>query len=400
MKRQTTLKTGPHRPKTKTKRKHPPCLKSSPKLSINEKQYYLYSIKERTKELECMYNVAKIITAAKGLNEIFTDVADIIPSGWQWPEKTSCRIYFDDEIYLSTNFKESIFKQSSSILVNDKPRGKLEIFVSSISSKTSKSKEIFLKEEQKLVDSIARTLSTLINAHHEKNQLNAQLLHADRLSTIGQLAAGITHELSEPIGNILGFAQLVLGSKTLSPENKNDIYKIEKAALYARGIIKKLMTFARQDLGQGKMLDLNTLLNDVVFLFESRCEKEGIVLKIKFDKKSPKIIADGGQIQQVVVNLVVNAIQAMPDGGELLLQSVVNQKEVMIMVKDTGIGMSTDTLQKIFLPFFTTKDINEGTGLGLAVVYGIIQSHKGKINVHSFPGEGSTFEIILPLANL
>ncbi|MBF0363950.1 MAG: hypothetical protein HQK50_00175 [Oligoflexia bacterium] len=361
----------------------------------DREQIYLGKIRERTKELQCMYEVARIITSSQRLPEIFSEVANAVPMGWQYPKKCCCRIFVDQQSYHSANFKESSNRLQSNILVKTERRGWIEMH--------APAKISFLKEEQDLLDGISRTLSSVISSDYEKKYLNAQLLHADRLSTIGQLAAGVTHELSEPLANILGFSQLLLKNPELTPSIHADLKKIEKASLYARDIIRKLMTFARSNPGQMNAVSLNDVVHEALFLFESRCAKENITLCLQLAHESelPLIVANSGQIKQVLINLVVNAIQAMPNGGTLIISTnnatTTSATFVSLVVKDSGTGMSKEVLDKIFLPFFTTKDVTEGTGLGLAVVYGIINSHKGKIKVESSVGVGTIFEILFPL---
>jgi len=134
-----------------------------------------------------------------------------------------------------------------------------------------------------------------------------------------------------------------------------------------------------------------------LYFLEARCVKQGIVLERRLDPTLPSITADSSQLEQVLVNLVVNAIQAMPKGGTLVIETRARARFVVIAVEDTGMGMSEEVKGKIFLPFFTTKDIDQGTGLGLAVVHGIVSGHGGSIRVESTLGRGSRFEIELPV---
>ena len=169
------------------------------------------------------------------------------------------------------------------------------------------------------------------------------------------------------------------------------------ASLNAREVIKKLLLFARQAPSKKEMVNLNQLIKDGLHFFEARCAKEGIELDRLLSNDLPKIKCDRAQLNQVLVNLVVNAIQAMPQGGKLTIETNTTDDNVYLIVKDTGIGMTDDVIKKIFNPFFTTKDVNEGTGLGLSVVHGIITSHKGMIKAESSVDKGSRFEIKLPI---
>jgi len=259
----------------------------------------------------------------------------------------------------------------------------------------------FLRDERRLIDAVANQVAVMIERRHaeeERARLETQLRHADRLATIGQLAAGVAHELNEPLGNVLGFAQLASKSPALPQAAADDIKKVVTAALHAREIVSKLMLFARQKMPAHGQVKLNELVQNGLYLLESRCAKAGIRVVRRLDPGVPDIAADAGQIQQVLVNLVVNAIQAMPEGGALTITTEHNGDAVALIVEDTGIGMSADVLNKVFMPFFTTKAVGEGTGLGLSVVHGIVTAHGGSIEAESRPGQGARFRVLLPIA--
>jgi len=258
----------------------------------------------------------------------------------------------------------------------------------------------FLKEERILIEALAREISLIVirkRAEEEKLRLQEQLRHADRLATIGQLSAGVAHELNEPIGSVLGYSQLIYKHPDLPGQIKQDAEKIMKASLHAREVVKKLMLFARQTPPKKIRVNLNQVVEEGFYFLESRCAKEGIKVVCSLSENLPEVTADPAQLTQVLVNLVVNSIQAMPKGGELTVQTKALNESVLLIVKDTGVGMSENVMNKIFLPFYTTKDVGRGTGLGLAVVHGIVTSHEGAIHVTSKEGQGTTFKIQLPL---
>ncbi|MDT8304088.1 MAG: ATP-binding protein, partial [Sedimentisphaerales bacterium] len=257
----------------------------------------------------------------------------------------------------------------------------------------------FLKEERNLINAVAKQVALIIErkqAEKEKLKLHNQLLHADRLATIGMLAAGVAHELNEPVGNILGFAQLAKKCPGIPDSVEHDIGKIETASLHAREIIQKLLVFARQAQPNKTHVNFNQVVQDGLYFFEARCAKEGIELICLLSPDMPEITADPGQLNQLMVNLVVNSLQSMPGTGKIKVQTRFSEHNVYLIVEDTGTGMSKEVLDKIFVPFFTTKDVGHGTGLGLPVVYGIVTAHGGTIDVKSKPGCGTRFEIQLP----
>jgi signal transduction histidine kinase len=220
------------------------------------------------------------------------------------------------------------------------------------------------------------------------------------LATIGQLAAGVAHELNEPLGNILGFAQLAKKCPGLPNQAEQDIGKILSASLNAREVIKKMLVFARQIPPQKKEVHLNQVVEEGLSFLESRCAREGIEMVRSLHPDLPEISADPVQLNQVLVNLVLNALQAMPTGGRLTVKTQMGRDHISLIVEDTGIGMSKKVMKQIFTPFFTTKDVGQGTGLGLPVVHGIITSHGGSIQVESKVGGGTRFEIQLPVEEL
>jgi signal transduction histidine kinase len=230
----------------------------------------------------------------------------------------------------------------------------------------------------------------------EASRLQEQLRHAERLATVGQLSAGVAHELNEPLGAILGFAELVSQSSGLPDQAARDVDRIIKAALHAREIIRKLMIFTRQMPTRKAPCDLNQVATEGLYFLASRCEKEAIAVVHQLEDALPPVMADPSQMHQVLVNLVVNAIQAMPGGGTLTMATYSGPGKVFLRVTDTGIGMSPEVQRQLFVPFFSTKDVGQGTGLGLAVVHGIVTAHGGTVTVRSEVGRGSSFEICIP----
>ncbi len=232
----------------------------------------------------------------------------------------------------------------------------------------------------------------------ERSRLEEQLRQADRLATIGMLAAGTAHELNEPLGSILGFAQLAAKTPELPEPAARDLAKISKAALHAREIIKKLLLFARQTPPRKAAIELNRIVEEGIELLTPQCEKGAIQVERSLCPDLPPIVADPGQVRQIVLNLVVNALQATPRGGHIEVGTSADATHVQLQVEDFGAGMSEDVIAQIFLPFYTTKEIGQGTGLGLSVVHGIVAAHGGTVEVVSAPGKGARFSVRLPLA--
>lgn len=354
---------------------------------------------ERVKELTCLYGIAQAAERPEtSLEEILQRIVGLLPQAWQYPEIAFGRIILDGVSYSTPGFQDSRQKQSATITVNGKNRGVVEVIYTE--KKPRLEEGPFLKEERSLIDAVARQIALLIErreAEEDKSELQDQLRHADRLATIGQLAAGVAHELNEPLGNILGFAQLAQKYPGLPKQAEKDIEQIVAASLHAREVIKKLLLTARQMPPRKTQVNLNQVVEEGLYLFEARCAKEGIEVVRSLSPDLPEITADPGQLNQVLVNLVVNSVQAMPEGGRLMVQTLARKDHVSLVVEDTGVGMSEEVMKQIFIPFFTTKDVDQGTGLGLAVVDGIVTSHGGSIKVESEVDHGTRFDVQFPL---
>jgi signal transduction histidine kinase len=359
-------------------------------------------LRERVKELMCLYGIAKIVEQGNlPLEEILHGIVKLLPSAWLYPDIASARIILDDLTYTTHEFQEGVHRQAAGILVGGILRGNVEVTYSQ--EKPELDEGPFLKEERNLIDAVSREIALIIErtqSEEDKEKLQEQLRHADRLATIGQLSAGVAHELNEPIGSILGFAQLLQKDTDLSTQAKKDIEKIMRASLHAREVIKKLMLFARQMPPNKTRINLNQIIDESLYFLESRCAKESIKVVRKLSPKLPDVTADQAQMTQILVNTVVNAIQAMPYGGQLTVRTKTSDNSVLLLIEDTGVGMEENIQRQIFQPFYTTKDVGQGTGLGLAVVYGIVTSHGGTIHVDSTVGVGTTIEIRLPSMGL
>ncbi len=357
------------------------------------------ALRERVKELSCLYRISRMFETAVGSpEEVFQRIVELIPPAWQYPEIAAARLVLDGQRYETPGFEAGCSQQTSEVIVEARCRGAVEVIYRE--ARPALDEGPFLKDERSLLDAIARQIAVMVehqDAEQERARLQKQLMHADRLATIGQLAAGVAHELNEPLSSILGFAQLLKRDAALPEGGRQDVEKIVTAALHAREIIKKLLLFARQTPTFKGPVDLNRVVVGAIDLFKHQFEKEGIELSCVLCPQLPVLAADAGQLTQVLVNLVVNAVQAMPQGGKLIIQTSVQDAHVVCAVEDTGVGMTEEVLDRLFVPFFTTKEVNQGTGLGLPVVHGIVTAHGGTIAVASTPGRGSTFTIRLPL---
>jgi signal transduction histidine kinase len=358
-----------------------------------------WALRERVKELTCLYGIARADEPGTPLAEALERIAALLPPGWQYPELCAARIELDELATSTPGFSDGVQRQSAEIVIDGRRRGCVEVVYAI--EKPTLDEGPFLKEERSLINEVARQVSLIVErrqAEEEKVRLQEQLRHADRLATIGQLAAGAAHELNEPLGGVLGFAQLALKYPELPEPTRRDLGRIVTAAMHARDVIKKLILFGRQSQPRKSNVDLNAVVREGLEFIEARCRTEGIAVEKRLGQALPAVRADPGQLRQVLVNLAVNAVQAMPKGGRLAIETRAEGQDVVLEVADTGVGMSEEVQRQIFMPFFTTKDVGQGTGLGLSVVHGIVTAHGGSIEVESRPGRGSRFVVRLPLA--
>jgi signal transduction histidine kinase len=230
-----------------------------------------------------------------------------------------------------------------------------------------------------------------------KVQLEDQLLQVEKLSSIGLLAAGIAHEVNTPITGISSYTQMLLKETPESDRRKRILEKIEKQTFRAAEIVNGLLNFARMNGSEFKELDINTLIQESLSLLEHQLRHSHIRVEPEYDRALPRVYGNSGKLQQVFINLFLNARDAMPAGGALNVKTGMNDSMVMIDIWDTGVGISQENIKRIYDPFFTTKTTGKGTGLGLAVTYGILQEHGGRIFVDSAPGKGTHFKIKLPI---
>ncbi len=231
----------------------------------------------------------------------------------------------------------------------------------------------------------------------QKVRLEGQLQQAERLSSIGLFAAGIAHEVNTPLAGISSYAQMLLDETVEGDPNRELLEKIEQQSFRASEILNNLLNFARFSDRDFEEVNLNTLMLDTLSLLEHQFRKSAVEVDLDFEPTLPKTLGNGGKLQQVFMNLFLNARDAMPSGGRLRLSSRRVNSELLIQIQDSGGGISREDIQRIYDPFFTTKAVGEGTGLGLSVTYGIIQEHSGKISVDSVPGKGTTFSLYFPL---
>lgn len=249
---------------------------------------------------------------------------------------------------------------------------------------------------------LCRAIDSMAHSIEEREDLlqqatRQQIGRSEQLASVGRLAAGVAHEVNNPLTGVLAFADLLRDKENLDSQDREDVELIIRETKRAREIVRGLLDFARETPSRKAPLAVNNLLRQTLQLLGKREAFQNIYLVDDLAADLPLIQGDKNQLQQVFVNLSLNACEAMPDGGTLMITSALADEAVVIQITDTGMGIKREHLDKIFEPFFTTKPVGKGTGLGLAVSYGIIQQHGGTVEVQSEERKGTTFVIRLPL---
>ena len=249
---------------------------------------------------------------------------------------------------------------------------------------------LYLGEEIKEILCIARDIT-------KEKLVQEQLSNAEKMASLGTLAAGVAHEINNPLGIIIGFGELLLENTPRETQAYQDIKLILKHALHCKSIVQNLLNFARPTEDLSKAIDINEAIKEVINVVRHTLEINNIQMKIEFASSLPLVQGDKKQLQQVFLNLIINAMDAMPDGGELSITTRLDEQQAIeVLFQDTGCGIKEEDLGKIFDPFFTTKPEGRGTGLGLSISYSIISKHNGRIRCESEENKGATFIIDLP----
>ena len=243
------------------------------------------------------------------------------------------------------------------------------------------------------------TIHLLVKDIEQKRLMEEQIAQADKLASIGQLSAGVAHEINNPLGIILGYTQLLIRDDDPNKEGYEDLKIIEKHAKNCQSIVADLLSFSRSSKPEKEIINVHKIIDGVITFIQQHSGLDGVEIIRQYDRQIPSMVLDEKKIKQVFINLIMNAKHAVGKTGSIILSSEYDPVEnlIAIKIKDTGHGIKEEHLNRIFDPFYTTKPIGEGTGLGLSVSYGIIKNHGGDILAESQLGKGSTFTVFLPV---
>jgi len=354
-------------------------------------------LKERIKELTCLYEVSSIIVNANvGLiQDTLEAVAFCLKKAFQHPNKTEITITTNEFSFSTNENVEGFLQLKSDLKIFNQKKGEV---IAHLEAQELPRKD-FLKEEQLLLDNIALKLGSMFERLEiEKNErsLKRQMERVDRLSILGEITAGIAHELNTPLANILGYAELLQEDLKEDQKTANDLDKIVQNAIFTREVVKKLMFFACEMPQQMKRVNIIPNIINAINLLEASFRKKQVKYLVKIEAEELWLRADPIQVTQIIFNLLINAIYFSPKNGLVEIEAYQSEKDIVLRISDQGQGFTPDALTKIFQPFFSTKPIGEGSGLGLSVVHGIITSHKGSIVAENNTKNGATFTVSLP----
>jgi signal transduction histidine kinase/iron only hydrogenase large subunit-like protein len=253
-----------------------------------------------------------------------------------------------------------------------------------------------LEQSKKIYQQLEKSHRELQLSHQALEQAQFQLIRTEKLVALGELAAGVAHEINNPLGTITIYTHLLLKGLEKDDPRREDVELILSEANRTKEIVQGLLSFARETKLRPGPTNINELLEDVLGLLVNQSLFHNIKIKKSFFQNLPTIFADATQLKQVFLNIILNAAQAMEGKGNLVISTIQEKKQIKVKIQDTGPGIPPEIMGKLFNPFFTTKE--KGTGLGLAISYGIIERHSGKIDIETKLGKGSTFIVSLPIS--
>lgn len=353
-------------------------------------------LSERIKELACLYEVTNILNHdSYSVFDVLKNIASILKEAWRFSDKAIVEICYHDFHYFSSEIKTTTVFLKEELVLDYQIAGEIKVHYPAKDYLGSD----FLVDEIKLLKKVAYEIGVFLEK--KENKVKEALLkksaeRVDRLSILGEITAGIAHELNTPLGNILGFAELIKQQNN-NPQIERDITKIINAAIYSREIVKNLMFFSCEMPQNKTVLLVKPIILRALALLGPNFKKGNLHFKISFADDGIKAQIDDIQLTQVLFNIVLNAIHVSPQKSVIHIDVYATDVDFIIEIKDNGPGIPLKIKDKIFEPFFTTKPIGEGTGLGLSVVHGIIKSHRGDIQAFDNIPNGTIFKIKLPL---
>jgi len=362
----------------------------------------LRELTDRNRIISCLYSVGEVIRSSVTDPELFEAVALLIRPACYRPEVTHARIVFDGQRYGEPDFVSSPWGFSSEITVAGRVRGTIDICYQLEDSGSEP--RLYMREDRDLIEAIAHTLGET----EDRRNAEARVIQASKLASIGELAAGVGHEINNPINGIMNCADILLGTLADGSKERKYAELVRSEADRVAAIVRSLLTFSRQDGGHHSLARLTDIVGAVLSLTRKSIAKANIELTVDVPENLPKVRCRSERIQQVVMNLIINAIHALEEkypsqdpGKRLSISAAPIQngatRYLRLTVEDWGTGIHPSYKDRLFEPFFTTKGRDRGTGLGLSVSDGIVKEHDGQITVESELGKFTRFNVDLPV---
>jgi len=354
-------------------------------------------LKERIKELKCLYEVSSIMIKCdyNNIEHTLKEISICLKNSLLYNNQAYVEIKTNDSIITSEVLPKNMVSISSPIYVFNKKEGLIKagydekLFVQSD----------FLQEEIPLITKIGTEIGSLLERKKIREDeviLERKVQRVDRISILGEISAGIAHELNTPLANILGFAELLKSRFKTDNKVVNDIDKIINSAIFSREVVKKLMFFACEMPQKILVVNINEVITDAITLLTPTLKKHNINCELNFSSPTIKFKVDSIQLTQVVFNLILNAIYFSQPGSTIRVEVSNNKSGLLISISDEGSGIKSNISDKIFNPFYTTKPVGDGAGLGLSVVHGILKSHGGTITHKPNIPKGTIFIVNFP----
>ncbi|MBE7628835.1 sensor histidine kinase [Tenacibaculum piscium] len=354
-------------------------------------------LKERIKELTCLYNVSSLVrnTDFSNIEILLKGIASNVVASIRYP--VSAFVAIETQKYHVVAGKEDL--DAIFILDAIKVFGDIIGTIKVGYARAKFSENAFLEEEKLLLNKVASEIGDFFERKQLKEReilSKRQMERVDRLAILGEITAGIAHELNTPLANILGFTELLQERFKEDKIGAKDLKKVINSAIYSREVVKKLMFFSCEMPQQMEVINCVPIIKQAISLLRPNFRKKNITAQLHFNKKNIPLKVDKIQLTQVIFNLVINAIYFSPIDGEIEIEIEQTKSTVKLKISDKGTGISATVKENIFNPFFTTKPTGEGSGLGLSVVHGIVKSHGGTIKYKSNKPTGAIFILRFP----
>jgi PAS domain S-box-containing protein len=367
-----------------------------------EKDRLVQQLDQRNKTITCLYRVGELFRNRDLNDDVFRSAAEHLEAAFSYPEIARARFTLDDNVHAAQPFAPSQWRATADILVEGRTRGWVEVFY--LEERSPHGDGPFLEEEHDLIGAVAGALSEVL----ERREAEAKVFQASKLASIGELAAGVAHEINNPVNGIINCADILLSGAEESSQTHKFGRLIRSEADRIAAIVRSLLTFSSQDeeyLAPARVCDI---VEAVLSLCRTKLSKASIELTVDVPESLPVIQCQSERMQQVIMNLIINAMHALderhpkPSPDKTLSICAVydpdtDAEALMLTVEDRGSGIPVTHRERIFDPFFTTKGRDRGTGLGLSVSSGIVQSHGGSISVESRKNEFTRIHVRLPL---